>query len=206
MTRADLFARLIVTTRRPKRYRTLSGVLSAVLVPLIEHADDITVLLTKRTEHLAHHRGQVCFPGGRAEDADHGPVDTALREAFEEVGVSPDSVTLIGCLEDYKTLTGFVVTPVVGLIRPPLILRTALEEVAVAFEMPLTFLLNPTNHRCLTPVHSQFVRTTYAIPYQSYYIWGATAAILMALYQIVAASGPCAPTGYYGISSTAGEA
>ncbi len=189
----DLLSRLVVATRRPPMYhQSGTGILSAVLVPLVAHAEHLSILLTRRTEHLASHRGQVCFPGGRAENADHGPVDTALREAWEEVGIVAESVTVIGCLEDYETLTGFVVTPVVGLIRPPLILRKALEEVADVFEMPLAFLLNPSHHRRLTPAHSQYVRTTYALPYKGHYIWGATAAILMNLYQIVAAeSGFC---------------
>ena len=184
---ADMLSRLLGATRQVPLYpQSVSGtgMLSAVLVPLVSHADHLSILLTRRTNHLASHGGQVCFPGGRAEEADHGPVDTALREAWEEVGIVADSVTVLGCLDEYETLTGFVITPVVGLIRPPLLLRTAFEEVAEAFEMPLAFLLNPTHHQRLTPAHSRLVRTIYAIPYQGHYIWGATAAILMTLYQI----------------------
>ena len=187
----EMLSRLVVASRQPPIYPqtvvSRAGIVSAVLVPLVAHADQLSILLTRRTDHLASHRGQVCFPGGRAEDADCGPVDTALREAWEEVGIVAKAVTVIGCLDDYETLTGFVVTPVVGLIRQPLILRKASEEVADTFEMPLAFLLDTTHHRRLTPAHSQFRRTIYAIPYEGHYIWGATAAILMTLYHILTA-------------------
>ncbi|KAF0137293.1 MAG: NUDIX hydrolase [Rhodospirillaceae bacterium] len=174
---ASLLARLAAAARRPGIRRTSgqTGIPSAVLVPLVNHADGLTILLTQRTIHLASHRGQVCFPGGQVEAGDPGPVATALRETAEEIGLPSHAVTVIGCLDDYETLSGFVVTPVVGLIQPPLVLHTAPEEVAAVFEMPLPFLLNPAHHQRLTPAHSQI------------YIWGATAAILMNLYRIVVA-------------------
>lgn len=189
LARAGLLARLTAATRRPEACRTSveTGIPSAVLVPLVNRTDGLTILLTQRTEYLASHRGQVCFPGGRIEYDDLGPLATALRETFEEVGLRPDTVSPIGCLDDYETLTGFVVTPVVGLIQPPLALQIAPEEVAVAFEMPLAFLLDSTHHRRLTPAHSRIARTAYAIHYQGHYIWGATAAILMNLYRIIVA-------------------
>ncbi|KAF0113456.1 MAG: NUDIX hydrolase [Rhodospirillaceae bacterium] len=185
--RADLLACLAAATRRPEAcvMGRGGGIPSAVLVPLVDHVPGFTILLTRRAGHLASHRGQVCFPGGRVEAHDDGPVATALRETFEEVGLPSAAVTVIGCLDDYATLTGFMITPVVGVIAPPLLLRIAPEEVETAFEMPLSFLLDPAHHHRLTPVHSRIVRTTYAIPWQGHYVWGATAAMLMNLYRII---------------------
>jgi 8-oxo-dGTP pyrophosphatase MutT (NUDIX family) len=159
---------------------------AAVLVPIVEHADALTVLLTKRTDHLADHAGQVSFPGGRIEPEDASPEDAALREAREEVGLPSDRVELIGRLDIYRTRTGFEVTPVVGLVRPPLDdLKPDPYEVAEVFEVPLSFILDPINHE----LHSRDVRgakrTFYVLPYQGRYIWGATAGMLVNLAQVL---------------------
>ncbi|GHT98663.1 hypothetical protein FACS1894154_04360 [Betaproteobacteria bacterium] len=162
--------------------------LAAVLVPLVLRADGPTVLLTRRTDHLHHHPGQISFPGGGAEDGDTSVEATALRETQEEIGLEAGHIELIGRLADYFTGTGFRITPVVGLISPPLDL-TALEidrfEVAEVFEVPLTHFLDPANHQRHGIQINGESRHFHAMPYGDYFIWGATAGMLMELYRVV---------------------
>lgn len=162
---------------------------AAVLVPLIEHPEGATVLLTRRTEHLAHHAGQISFPGGRAEAGDEGPVDTALREAEEEVGLDRCQVEILGQLTRYQTITGFLVTPVVGVLAPPIRLSPDPHEVAEVFEVPLGFVLDARNHQR----HARWIRGCcrhyYVLPYGDYRIWGATAAMLVGLARVLADHG-----------------
>lgn len=158
---------------------------AAVLVPLVDRPGGFTVLLTRRTEHLVNHGGQICFPGGRVEPADSDPMATALRETAEEIGLDPSAVEVIGVLDPYLTITGFMVTPVVGMVRPPLNLRIDAFEVADVFEVPLDFVLDPANHRRVP--HHTLPRTTYAMPYGDYNIWGATAGMLMNLFRVLTA-------------------
>lgn len=158
---------------------------AAVLVPLIEHPDGLTVMLTKRTDHLDHHPGQISFPGGRVEDDDPSPEDAALREAEEEVGLQRDKVDIIGRLDEYVVRTGFSVTPFVGLVQPGFTVTLDEFEVAEAFEVPLSFFLDETNHRRDSRTHNGEVREFYAMPYDDYYIWGATAGMLRNLYDIL---------------------
>lgn len=158
---------------------------AAVLVPLVDHADGLTVLLTRRTDHLAHHAGQISFPGGHIEPGDSGPEDTALRETEEEVGLSRSRIQVIGRLDRYVTRTGFDVTPVVGMIEPPLDLNVDPEEVAEVFEVPLDFFLDPANHQRMSRLFEGREREFYAMPYGDYFIWGATAGMLMNLYQLL---------------------
>ena len=158
---------------------------AAVLVPLVARGQVPTVLLTRRTDHLHHHPGQISFPGGRVEDADTSPIDTALRETKEEIGLDRRHVELIGTLPDYLTGTGFRVTPVVGLVTPPFELTLDAFEVAEAFEVPLSHFLDPANHEQHSIVHEGRVRQFHAMPYQGYFIWGATAGIIMSLYRVL---------------------
>jgi len=159
---------------------------AAVLVPIVEHADALTVLLTKRTDHLADHAGQVSFPGGRIEPEDADPEQAALREAREEVGLPSDRVELVGRLDIYRTRTGFEVVPVVGLVRPPLHdLKPDPYEVAEVFEVPLSFILDPVNHELHTRELRGMTRTFYVLPYQGRNIWGATAGMLVNLAQVL---------------------
>lgn len=158
---------------------------AAVLVPLIDRPDALTVLLTQRTSHLAHHAGQISFPGGHIEPGDGGPAATALRETEEEVGLDRRCVRLIGHLDTYVTRTGFVVTPVVGIVTPPFRLTADPHEVAEVFEVPLAFLLDPANHQRCTASFEGVERHFFAIPYRRHFIWGATAGMLMNLYDIV---------------------
>jgi len=158
---------------------------AAVLVPLVAHAGALTVLLTRRTDHLHHHPGQISFPGGRVESHDLSAVMTALRETEEEIGLEPDRVELLGELPDYFTGTGFRVTPVVGLVHPPFELKLDAFEVAEAFEVPFSFLLDPANHQRHRREYEGRMREYYAMPYGEYFIWGATAGILVSLYRFL---------------------
>ena len=158
---------------------------AAVLVPVVARGQVPTVLLTRRTDHLHHHPGQISFPGGRVEAADTSPIDTALRETEEEIGLDRRHVELIGTLPDYLTGTGFRVTPVVGLVTPPFELTLDAFEVAEAFEVPLSHFLDPANHEQHSIVHEGRVRQFHAMPYHGYFIWGATAGIIMSLYRVL---------------------
>jgi len=158
---------------------------AAVLLPLVLRDDAPSVLLTKRTEHLHHHPGQISFPGGRVERADTSPIDTALRETQEEIGLHRRHIELIGTLPDYLTGTGFRVTPVVGLVTPPFELTLDAFEVAEAFEVPLSHFLDPANHEQHSIMHEGRLRHFHAMPYQGYFIWGATAGIIMSLYRVL---------------------
>ncbi len=158
---------------------------AAVLVPLVQRRPVATVLLTKRTDHLHHHPGQISFPGGRVEAGDATPVATALRETEEEIGLDRGRVELLGALPDYHTGTGFRVTPVVGLVHPPFELKLDSFEVAEAFEVPLTHFLDPANHLRHSLMHEGRLRHYDAMPYDDYYIWGATAGIIMSLYRLL---------------------
>ncbi|MBK8173868.1 MAG: CoA pyrophosphatase [Rhodospirillales bacterium] len=160
---------------------------AAVLVPLIDHPDALTVLFTRRTSHLAHHAGQVSFPGGHIEPDDDGPGETALRETEEEVGLERERITLIGHLDAYITRTGFIVTPVVGVVSPPFEIRPDPHEVAEVFEVPLTFLLDRANHQRCSAEFEGVTRYFWAMPYGRHYIWGATAGMLINLCEFLEA-------------------
>jgi 8-oxo-dGTP pyrophosphatase MutT (NUDIX family) len=155
---------------------------AAVLVPLVRRDAGLTILLTQRTDHLYDHAGQISFPGGRTEAHDESPAATALRETFEEIGLPSDLVEVLGTLPEYTTVTGYRVTPVVGLVDPPPALSLDAFEVAEAFEVPLAFFLDPDNHQRNTLQYQGRTRHYYAMPYEQRYIWGATAGMLMNLY------------------------
>lgn len=158
---------------------------AAVLVPIIEHAAGLSVLLTRRTEHLRDHPGQVSFPGGRVEPNDAGPLATALREAAEELGIEADRVSLAGYLAPQAVVTGFVVTPVVGFLPPGLPLRPDAAEVAEAFEVPLDFIIDPANLETSSRVVRGVELPVYAYRYAGRYIWGATAQMLHTLVNLL---------------------
>jgi len=158
---------------------------ASVLFPIVLRAEGASVLLTQRTDHLRDHPGQISFPGGRVEPEDFSPADTALREAKEEIGLSAEHVEIVGYLPEYRTGTGFRVTPVVALVRPPFELSPDEHEVAEIFEVPLAFLMDPSNHKQHS-IHSRGkLRTFFAMPYGDYFIWGATAGIIVALYRVL---------------------
>ena len=152
---------------------------AAVLLGLVARPEGPHVILTQRTAHLRDHAGQISLPGGRIEPTDEGPAAAALREAFEEIGLAPGKVELLGGLRHYDTVTGFRIHPVVGWIEPPVELAPDPFEVAEVFEVPLGFALDPLNHRRDSYVRNGEVRHFYVLPYRERYIWGATAGILV---------------------------
>lgn len=154
---------------------------AAVLFPIVLRDDGHTVLLTQRTAHLKDHPGQISFPGGRVEAEDVSPVHTALRETEEEVGLAQEHIEVIGFLPEYRTGTGFRVTPVVGLVTPPFVVNPDPFEVAEIFEVPLAFLLDPGNHQRHSLHYRGALRQYYAMPYGEYFIWGATAGMIRSL-------------------------
>lgn len=159
---------------------------AAVLVPIVDRGDAATVLLTRRTEHLRDHAGQISFPGGRVEPEDADAAATALREAAEEVGLAHDHVEVIGHLPTYTTVTHFVVTPVVAIVTPPFELTLDPFEVAAAFEVPLAFLMDPAHHRRHVVDAGGTSRQFLSMPWGEHFIWGATAAMLRNLYRFLA--------------------
>jgi len=156
---------------------------ASVLMPVLEHEHELTMLFTRRTAQLRSHSGQISFPGGRAEPADPTPEFTALRETHEEIGLAPERVRVLGRLGEYSTRTGFRITPVVGAVAAPFDLRPDAGEVDEVFEVPLSFLLDPRNHQRHSREFQGEMRWFYAIPYRDYYIWGATAGMLVNLYR-----------------------
>lgn len=154
---------------------------AAVLFPIVLRDDGQTVLLTQRTAHLKDHGGQISFPGGRVEEEDLSPIHTALRETEEEIGLAREHVEVLGYLPEYRTGTGFRVTPVVALVTPPFDLALDPFEVAEAFEVPLAFLLDPANHKRHSLHYRGALRHFFAMPYGDYFIWGATAGMIRSL-------------------------
>ncbi len=155
---------------------------AAVLVPVITR-DPLTVLFTQRTDALPSHAGQISFPGGKVERTDRDAVDTALREAEEEIGLDRAFAEPLGFLDPYLTGTGYRIMPVVALVRPGFTLSLDPSEVAAAFEVPLDFLMNAENHRRHSRTLRGQERFYHAMPYQDHYIWGATAGILKNMHQ-----------------------
>ena len=160
---------------------------ASVLVPLVLREQGLTLLLTQRTAHLNKHAGQVSFPGGRAEADDASAIDTALRETEEEVGLARSHVEVLGTLPDYYTGSGFMVTPVVALLAPPFTLQADPAEVDEIFEVPLAFLMDGQNHQRLLAPASTGRGSFYAMPYERFYIWGATAGMLRNLFHFLRA-------------------
>jgi 8-oxo-dGTP pyrophosphatase MutT (NUDIX family) len=164
---------------------------ASVLIPVVAHPDGARVLLTRRTDHLRDHAGQISFPGGRAEPEDPSVVHTALRETEEEVGLAREHVQVLGQLNTYTTVTSYRVTPVVALVQPGFTLALDTFEVEEAFEVPLEFLMTPAHHRRHALDWAGVQRQFLSMPWQGidatgrsreYFIWGATAAMLRNLY------------------------
>jgi len=151
---------------------------AAVLVPVVVHGDNLTVLFTVRTEHLSSHAGQISFPGGKIDEEDTDALATALREAEEEIGLDRSYVEPLGYLDSYRTGTGYRVIPVVALVRLGFSLTLNPGEVADVFEVPLAFLMNTDNHRRHTREWRGRDRHFYAMPFGERYIWGATAGMI----------------------------
>ena len=162
---------------------------ASVLLPLVMREGGLTLLFTQRTAHLTDHGGQVSFPGGRAELMDLSAIDTALRETEEEVGLDRCHIEVLGVLPEYFTGTGYQVTPVVALVHPPFVLQADPGEVAEIFEVPLAFLMDGLNHqrRSAEFPNGRGRRSFYAMPYERFFIWGATAGMLRNLFHFLRA-------------------
>jgi 8-oxo-dGTP pyrophosphatase MutT (NUDIX family) len=165
--------------------REAASTAAAVLIPIMAHVQGLTVLFTQRTTHLRSHSGQVAFPGGRAEPGDASAEFTALREAEEEIGLRSASVEVLARLPDYRTRTGYRVTPVIGLLTPPVGFTPDPHEVAEIFEVPLAFLLDERNRQRRTREFQGQTVGYYVFEYQQKVIWGATAGMLVNLYRML---------------------
>jgi 8-oxo-dGTP pyrophosphatase MutT (NUDIX family) len=155
---------------------------AAVLIPVVDHPQP-TVLLTQRAAQLKDHAGQISFPGGKIEATDASPLDAALRETWEEVGLTREFIDPIGYLDLYGTSFGFRILPTVARVRPGFKLRISAAEVDDVFEVPLAFLMDPANHQLHSKEFRGIERSYYAMPFAERYIWGATAGILRILYE-----------------------
>lgn len=158
---------------------------SAVLVPIVVRGNDYSVMLTKRSSQLKSHSGQVSFPGGRCDDGDAHAMETALREANEEINLPLSHVDVIGAMEDYETVTGYSVSPVVGLVNPDFNVIAETSEVEEVFEVPLDFILDSKNHTIESLMWKGAMRHYYVFPHERYKIWGATAAMLVRFAKLV---------------------
>lgn len=167
-------------------------VAAAVLFPIVLRAEAPSVLLTRRTDQLRDHAGQISFPGGRVEDDDASLAQTALRETREEVGLDARHIDILGYLPEYRTVTGFRITPVVAYLHPPFVLTLDQAEVAEAFEVPLSFILDPVNQELRSREHEGKLRRFFAISYGSHFIWGATAGIIVSLTRAMEQGGSAA--------------
>jgi 8-oxo-dGTP pyrophosphatase MutT (NUDIX family) len=156
---------------------------AAVLVPVIHREPEATLLFTQRTGALRAHAGQISFPGGRIDPEDSGPEEAALREAGEEIGLEPEFIETVGRGPDYLTGSGYHVALVVALVRPGFSLTLNPSEVADAFEVPLSFLMDPANHRTGSRMWNGARRTFFEMPFENHHIWGITAGIVRILYE-----------------------
>ena len=182
--------------RHEPRFTDRLEALASVLIPIVlrgANQDEPTVLLTRRTHEMSTHSGQIAFPGGKSDPEDQDADATALREAFEEVGLEGEHIEVLGRLPTYVTGTAFVITPVVALVRPGFTLVPNPEEVAEAFEVPLEFLMNPAHHRRHALQWQGVTREWFSMPYlaassgKEHFIWGATAGMLRNFYRFLSA-------------------
>ena len=156
---------------------------AAVLIPVVDRGDEASVLLTKRTEKLRRHSGQIAFPGGRLDPTDPTPEFAALRETQEEIGLSPEFIDVVGRMPDYVSGSGFRIAPVLSVVRPGFLLTINEDEVDDAFEVPLSFLMDPANHNRGSRVWDDRERFFYSMPFGDRNIWGVTAGIIRTLYE-----------------------
>ena len=168
-----------------RQFFPAAPIAAAVLVPIVEHLHGLSVLLTERAAHLKHHPGQISFPGGRIEPSDAGPLDAALRETEEEIGLAREHVRSVGYLDPHLVLTGYWITPVVAFVQPGFELRLDPREVASTLEVPLAHLLDTANHHFRERMVGDVPIRVHDIPFGGHNIWGATAGILMSLYRVL---------------------
>lgn len=156
---------------------------AAVLIPVVDRGDEASVILTKRTEKLRSHSGQISFPGGRLDPTDPTPEFAALRETEEEIGLGSDFIEVVGRMPDYLSGSGFRIAPVLSVVKPGFMLTINEDEVDDAFEVPLSFLMNPANHNRESRIWQDRERFFYTMPFGDRYIWGITAGIIRTLYE-----------------------
>ncbi|MER8708123.1 MULTISPECIES: CoA pyrophosphatase [unclassified Mesorhizobium] len=156
---------------------------AAVLIPVVDHGHEATVLLTRRAEKLRNHSGQVAFPGGTIDQTDASPEAAALRETFEEIGLDRDYIEIVGRLPDYVSGSGYRIAPVLGIVRPGFSLTLNSDEVDAVFEVPLGFLMDPANHTRDSRMWNDLEWFYYEMPYGDQRIWGVTAGIIRTLYE-----------------------
>ncbi|WP_163268810.1 CoA pyrophosphatase [Chelativorans alearense] len=156
---------------------------AAVLVPVVDHGVETTVILTQRTANLRSHSGQIALPGGRIDPTDASPEDAALREAQEEIGLDPARIEIVGRMPDYATGSGYRIRPILSVVEPGFRLSLNPHEVDAVFEVPLSFLMDPANHRRESRIWQERERFYYTMPYGDRFIWGVTAGILHMLYE-----------------------
>lgn len=162
---------------------------AAVFVPLVQRPSGLHVVFTRRAAHLTDHAGQISFPGGRIEPYDKDEIAAALRETHEEIGIGPEYIQLIGTQPGYITSTQFTMKPVIGALKPGFTVTPDLQEVAEVFEVPLSVLLDPAQHRLhYAQIGNGEDRYYFSISWQSYFIWGATAALIRNFYHFLAAA------------------
>ena len=157
---------------------------------MINRQPEATILLTERTGHLRTHAGQIAFPGGRIDPEDAGPIEAALREAEEEIGLGSQFIETLALGPDYLTGSGYLIVPVLAVVRPDFRLALNPDEVADAFEVPLSFLMDPANHRKGARLWQGATRYFFEMPFGERYIWGATAGILRVIYERLYQDGP----------------
>jgi 8-oxo-dGTP pyrophosphatase MutT (NUDIX family) len=176
-------------SRRLQQHFPADPVPAAVLVPLIDRPEGLTVLLTQRATQLARHSGQISFPGGRLEPSDPDIASAALREAQEEIGLDPARVRVFGYLPDHIVISGFRVTPVLSLVSPPITLELNPAEVAGVFEVPVSHVFDTNNHRARMRRVGDEELLLYDIPWEGQNIWGATAGMLLTFLRMVETEG-----------------
>lgn len=177
--------RRILNSRERRKEEDPTLICAAVLVPMLFRDGEWHVVVTQRTQHVEHHKGQISFPGGACEADDAGLEATALRETFEEIGIPPDQVEIVGVLDDYRTITNFVVTPFVAVVPHPIQYRLEAREVESVLEVPLSFLLDPQSSRVETREHDGRLYQVLFWDFGTYTIWGATAQILKGLLDLL---------------------
>lgn len=183
--------KLSIPDESARRYPGREGtpVEAAVLVPMVMRPEGVTVLLTQRTAHLNDHAGQISFPGGRIEATDASPIAAAIRETEEETGLSHEHIEVLGALPRYLTASGFAINPITALVKPGFELNPDTFEVAEVFEVPLSFLTNPEHYRLhRATLTDGTTRQYYSAPWNQYFIWGATAAMLLGMCQVLSES------------------
>ncbi len=156
---------------------------AAVLIPVVDYGDESRIILTKRTEKLRSHSGQIAFPGGRIDPTDPTPEFAAMREAEEEIGLKPNFIEVVGRMPDYVSGSGFRIAPILAVVKPGFSLTINEDEVDDAFEVPLSFLMDPANHNRESRVWQNRERFFYTMPFGERYIWGITAGIIRNLYE-----------------------